>query len=200
MRTFSESRKAVREREVRRRTSSERHFNRPLSHFIQHKYKAIYEEYAMLYNRMIVNHPRRRNLVTSTTFKEWQASTPPGNTTQTQAILNRAWEETVAAEATAAVVNLQAEQRGEQITRSEILPQPQPEENISQNSNEDNDIRQQLDDIVNELLQEDVLRDIFHQPEPVDEGIELNIIDKIEGDIEPFDFEAELEQSDLYDL
>ena len=193
MRTLSGSRKAVLERESRKRIRSERRFNTPLKHFIQHKYQSIYEEYVVLYNRMNANHPQRRNLSTSATFKEWQACTASESTPQAENILKQAWEETVAVDTKTDVVNIQHDQGSQETTPTETLSPPQPE-------GEDNNISQQIDNIVNELLQEEVLRDIFHQPEPVDEGIELNIYDEIQGDIEPFDFEIEVEQTDFHEL
>ena len=75
-RSYSQTIKAVRARESRSRQGTERRFNVPLREFLNHKYPAIYAEYTELFNLMITEHPNRRNLVTSTTFKQWLATNP----------------------------------------------------------------------------------------------------------------------------
>ena len=52
-------------------------------------------------------------------------------------------------------------------------------------------VEEQVDDLMNELRQDQTLRNILDQPE--DEGIEINPLDDIEYDIEPLDFNIEVE-------
>ena len=53
----------------------------------------------------------------------------------------------------------------------------------------------QVDQIISELRQDHDLRAIFDEPEiqPEDEGIEINPLEDVEYDIEPFDFDVEVE-------
>ena len=55
-------------------------------------------------------------------------------------------------------------------------------------------VEDQVDDIINELMQDQGMRDILAEPE--DEGIEINPLDDIAYDIEPFDFNLEVENYD----
>ena len=119
------------------------------------------------------------------------SSTERESTQQSEKVLIQPREETV--ETLTEPVNTLYVQGSQEITQSETLSPPQPE-------GEAIDIRQQIDNIINELQQEEVLREMFYQTEPEDEGIELNIHDEIQGDIEPFDFENEVEQYDLNNL
>ena len=54
------------------------------------------------------------------------------------------------------------------------------------------DVERQIDDIVNELMLDEELRDALNG-ENEDEGIGINVFDEIEFDIEPFDYELEVE-------
>ena len=184
---LSTSKKAVREREARIRMKNEKRFNTPLNHFIRHKYGAIYNEYVELYKRMDTLHPRRRDLTRSKTFKEWQEST---TTKATTACENLQGSEETLSEETAVTARL-----------DQNIEETLGEENINENNPQaDADLRQQIDAIVSELIQDEGMREIFEQPEQDDEGIELNIFDEIEHDIISFDFQVEVEQCDLYDL
>ena len=58
------------------------------------------------------------------------------------------------------------------------------------------DLRNEADSIIEELVQNEFIRDIL-DPQPEDEGIELNTFDDMMFDaIEDFDFELEVEQPD----
>ena len=58
-----------------------------------------------------------------------------------------------------------------------------------------NNVKGQVDQIISELRQDQDLRAIFDEPEtqPEDEGIEINPLEDVEYDIEPFDFDVEIE-------
>ena len=55
-------------------------------------------------------------------------------------------------------------------------------------------VEAQVDEIINELAQDELLGAVLN--EPVDEGIEMNPIDDIDIDIEPFDCQLEVENYD----
>ena len=176
------SEKALKERNFRKRENERKRFEKPLRVFLQHKYGTIYEEYQELYNLMVVNHPGRRNLINTKTFKEWKRANEKASSEENQTppnILSVAINETlgelpgeriltgpgseriVVSEESKVVV---ASQEGEQTVASDIA-----------------DIERQIDDIVNELMLEE------------DEGIGINVFDEIGFDIEPFDYELEVE-------
>ena len=55
---------------------------------------------------------------------------------------------------------------------------------------------QQVDQLVNQMALDDELRALLDSEPEDDEGIELNIHDELEMDIEPFDFRLEVELAD----
>ena len=207
----SQSGRAISEREKRAAKSNERQFNNPLRVFIEHKYPAIFSEYTELYYLMKQNHPKRKNLLKTPTFKEWKGQNSthviPAVIPQSEDILARAVRETINSE------ELPVQQEQQQIDdildempvretiNSEELPAQQeqqgpqdirlPGEGQQQGPQ---DIRQQIDDILDEMALDEDLADLLQEPNPVeDEGIGLNLLDKIYYDIEPFDFELEVE-------
>ena len=216
MRKLSTTKKAVNERGLRSRVRSERRFNNPLRLFIQHKYRAIYEEYVELYNVMTAKHPRRRDLSTSSTFKEWKAACfaveTATTTTQTSSsaqstspdIINRALQE--AFTEVAATTDIQIDLNIEHLPSQENLYEntdrllSPPEQDNNENIDHlplppEPNLNNEADDLINELMQDEAIRNLFEQPAE-DEGIELNIFDEIEFDIEPFDFDTEVEPFD----
>ena len=70
------SKKALKERNFRKREKDRKRFEKPLRVFLEHKYKTIYEEYEQLFNLMVTNHPNKRNLVSTKTFKNWLQANP----------------------------------------------------------------------------------------------------------------------------
>ena len=156
MRGTSKSARAEREREKRAERLNKRLFNNSLALFIEHKYRAIFDEYNQLYREMKEAHLGRKNLVTSSTFQKWltentvppvpaspatvppvptsPATVPPVTTSPASFpdILSQAVEETG--------VGMEEPQQGPQ------------------------DIRQQIDDILNEMLGDQDLHNILHEP------------------------------------
>ena len=61
-----------------------------------------------------------------------------------------------------------------------------------------NDLEGRIDAIMNELIQDELIRDMLDPGNDIelDEGIELNMTDEIYNDIEPFDFALEVGQDD----
>ena len=91
----------------------------------------------------------------------------------------------------------QSQQGQEQITeepqpqsqqgQEQIMEEPQPQQGPQ-------DIRREIDDILNEMLADEDLYNILQEPTiHEDEGIELNFEDEIYNDIQPFDYELEIE-------
>ena len=70
------SKKALKERNFRKREKDRKRFEKPLRVFLEYKYKTIYEEYEQLFNLMVTNHPNKRNLVSTKTFKNWLQVNP----------------------------------------------------------------------------------------------------------------------------
>ena len=165
--------------------------------FIQYKYREIYEEYIQLFNVMNAKHPKRRDLATSRTFEEWKAACFPTETVQNQSsarstspdIINRALQE-AATEVAAAIEHLPSEQN---------LPSPPGQDNNESIGHLPPNLNNEADDIINELVQDEAVRNMFQQSAE-DEGIGLNVFDEIEFDIEPFDFDVEVESFDYLTL
>ena len=171
----SQSERAVSERRKRAMKANERQFNNPLRLFLECKYPAVFAEYTELYNLLKENHPNRKNLTKTSTFREWKArnTTPvmPAVIPQPEDVLTRAVRETLSTD--------QLPDEGQQLPPPQQGPQ---------------DIRQEIDDILNEMMADEDLGNFLQEPNPVeDEGIELNLLDEIYHDIEPFDYELEVE-------
>ena len=190
MKKYSSTAKSAREREVRRQMSEARRFNQPLKIFIERKYGEIFREYTELYNRIDAENPNRKNLVTSKAFKEWMNANPlrePPATGQStlQLLMPQILLEPVGSPHSK--VQQEVQQSTDDLKDQEIHQAETPELN--------NDI---IADIVNELAEEPVWQNMFQQPNVFeDEGIELNPDIDIEMDIEPFDFNIEVEHYDF---
>ena len=197
-RSYSQTVKAVRERDSRSRKGSERRFNVPLRKFIEHKYPTIYNEYVELFNLMVSAHPNRRNLATSSTFREWMTANPANETQGKQTATSSALvipqypcADIISQALQGAFAEETPGQNNDQNPCQDIEQLPPPTE---QDPTENNEHLNEVDDILNEIMINEDVRNILEQPDPtVDEGIELNILDEIEFDIEPFDFDLEVE-------
>ena len=97
--SLSQTTKAVKLRNSRVKRMNEKRFNTPLRAFLEHKYPAIYTEYAELYELLNTAHPQRKKLVTSSTFRRWMITNPPTVIPQVcDDILTQALQETFASE------------------------------------------------------------------------------------------------------
>ena len=197
--SFSQTIKAVRLRDSRAKRRNQRMFNNPLRVFLEHKYPTIFSEYSDLYQTMRTAHPRRNKLETSATFRQWMRNNPvPANTIPQQPcldILTQAIQETF---------NQTTSQNNSQDVQPEQCIDPSSEEPV-QNSQDvqteqhnppqdEYDIHAQADAIIDEILANEDLVNIMEQPNSnEDEGIELNLLDEIYGDIESFDYALEVE-------
>ena len=162
---------------------------------------------------MMANHPNRKNLITSSTFREWLNSQPLGETEQDTSpslllnpqypcadIINQALQEVLAQETTGENNNenpaqeTTGENNNENPNQSVQHLQPLPEQEPLEN----NQLIAQVDDILNEMMVDEVVREMLEQPNPTeDEGIELNFFDEIHDDIQSFDYSLEVEPYDM---
>ena len=206
MKKLCQSQRTVRERELRKQRGENRRFNDPLKIFIERKYPEIFKEYTELYKRAEAENPNRRNLTTSKTFKGWLDAYPlkkpmtASLTEQTSStiqmltpqillepvdmsnkfqedvpctnIINMALQETFA----------ERRQESVETPRPEVIPEVI---NI-----------ERVDEIINELMENQDIQDMLQQFDidlGEDEGIELNHFDEIRMDIEPFDYNLEVD-------
>ena len=180
----------MKEREVRRQRSVARRFNQPLKIFIERKYGEIFSEYTELYNRIDAENPNRKNLITSKAFKEWMDANPlkdPSPTGQTTLQLLRPQILLEPVAFPHSKVQQEVQQSADDLKDQEIHQAETPELI--------NDI---IVDIVNEMEEESERQNMLQQPDVFeDEGIELNPYIDIEMDIEPFDFNIEVEHYDF---
>ena len=206
--SLSQTTKAVKLRNSRVSRMNERRFNTPLRAFLEHKYPTIYTEYTDLYRLMSTAHPRRKKLVSSTTFRQWKAANSPTVIPPACGdILTQALQETFATE-TPGQNSTQHDQQFSPPAQQDsyqnnhphvqdTLPQITNEDiqNVLQQDSpqEDENILIQVDNIINELVMNEDVRDILEQPNPTeDEGIELNPFEELYGDIEEFDYTLEV--------
>ena len=245
------SKKALKERNFRKREKDRKRFEKPLRVFLEHKYKTIYEEYEQLFNLMVTNHPNKRNLVSTKTFKNWLQANPkasdilsvavaetlgeideqPGVANEQLAMNDEANEQLDVANEQLAMndeANEQLDVANEQLAMSdeangganpkasdilsvvvaetlrEIDEQPDVANEQLDVTSEELDIAaldRQIDRIVDELLQEEELRAVMEMggdddDDDDDEGIEISVWDELALDIEPFDYELEVEGAD----
>ena len=172
----SQTERAVREREKRAFKAKERQFNNPLRVFIEHKYPEIFREYTELFAAMKRRNPNRKNLLKTQIFREWKMTTAPVPAVmpQTEDILSQTIRETINNDP------LLVEQ-----------PAPPPQQGPQ-------DIRERIDDILNEMFLDEDLGAILQEPNTTeDEGIELNIEDELFHHIEPFDYQLDIEPNEF---
>mgnify|MGYP002804264099 CR=1 FL=1 len=196
MRNRSQTPKAVQEVKRRKKNFINKRFNNPLRIFVERKYPEIFTEYKNMYNHMDFQEPKRKNLVNSRFFKEWMtenplpsvsllplhssvdvsSSTPPQPPTRQINITETTLPEVF-----------------EPLPQIDEGPVEQEQPNVSGLHNS-NDVAEA---IINEVVENYFLRELLEgNAFDEDEGIELNHIDEILNDIEPFDFDLDL--VDLY--
>ena len=194
-RQLSQTRKAINERRSRRRNNERKRFEEPLRKFIEHKYNNIFEEYTELYTLMVSNHPNKRNLTKTKTFKDWMNSIPEALPSD---ILSTTIRETFGEDVNYNPVSETIDQSTEADVESQLDNGEADEADNTEGDEADNaevDVENEVDDIMNELIENEAIRNILNT-ETEDEGIEISVFDEIEFDIEPFDFSLEVEEYD----
>ena len=179
------SSKALKERKFRQREKERKRFDGPMRKFLEYKYPNVFQEYTELYNSMNRNHPNVRNLAKTRTFKNFlniEDQTPPTD------ILTVAIRETMDEELNGeACQEVESEELNGSVESEEAASRLDSGEAASR-------LESQIDAIMNQLLNDQDLGNMLGNE--VDEGIELNVMDEIEFDIEPFDYELEVEGID----
>ena len=192
----------------RQKERVQKHFHYPLIPFLETKYPKVYEEYIKLYNWLNEEHPQTRNLTKTLSFKTWKESiqsrqtvsdNPPttsdnddvtettSENTGTTSDISDVTETTTTSENTATTVNVSVSENTPPVNVS-----------IEELADIMVNIEGQADQIINELREDADLRRIMDNVENqvIDEGIDISPLDDIEFDIEPFDFQAEVENYD----
>ena len=190
-------------RAFRKKRKEKRRFESPLKQFVEIKYKDIFNEYIDLYQKMNDENPNKNGLTKTETFKNWKKQQQQLDTDT----LSQAIRETIGSE-----VNSNTETHEYNTISNDINNNESPERQdhmvTPQQIDSDNERQEQMlavhqiDAIVNQMINDDVLRELLNAGDPLDEdpqhedpqgdeGIELNFEDEL--DIEPFDFELEVE-------
>ena len=210
-RQVNPSTKAIKERKFREREKARKHFEGPLRHFIEYKYRNIFEEYAQLYDLMVANHPGKRNLVKTKTFRDWmrtnKASPSPTD------ILSTVMRETFGQNYIEGNEAVNPESEGDEAVNpgsegdEAVNPESEGDEAVNPESEGDEavnpesegvdpnvlvNVEGQVDAIMNEIIQDEEWRNLLNA-EIEDEGIEITPDDDIVFDIDPFDFALEVE-------
>ena len=201
----SQSRRAVAAREWRGHNREKRRFNTLLSGFISVKYGSIYNEYSEFFNSLNQTHPEAGDLTKTKTYKKWkkeqESSALPGESVEAvphdrpepfdslpvqpdvlptaDEILQDLPIEDFTHDRPEPFNSLPAQPDVLSVVVDEILPA-----NDVVNINEVDNI---IDEIINDLQQDDVIRDILRndddelvRPHYEDEGIGLNTETELE--------------------
>ena len=188
----------------RKKLLEKKHFTEPLPEFLQAKYPTIYKEYEDLYKTVTEQHGKKRIVTKTETFKAWKASVEqPDNDKRTNTIGTQTSTETPSApdiEQTEAASTPAVERQVEVIMparHNEVSETIQL--NLDQLADIMVNVEGQVDNIMGELRQDPDLNRIMNEIDnevdtaQQDEGIEISPLDDIMYDVEPFDFQLEVE-------
>ena len=206
MEKFCQSEKCQRERELRKLRAKERRFNDPLKLFMERKYPEIYAEYGELYANMEAENPKRKNLATSPIFKRWlvaNSAKKPVQTTQFSAgpqllipqVLLQPLPLPIQGKTAVDIISTALQE-----TFDSDQPGPVAEHLLSQPEAEANNNFNDVDQIIDELMRDRDLADFLEQNVlnfDDDEGIGFDHFAEIENDIEPFDYNLEVQPFDF---
>ena len=227
---FSQKKKAVAARKWRATNTLKKRFDGPLKEFIKIKYVDIFNEYSEFYQHLDKENPNVRDLSKTRTFRNWiknvrkqQESQQARGSDQEESQQARVSDQ---GELSTQVQDHPSHQVQDEpvhlqesrpnilsLAINEIMPEGIPKQ-VSASLNEhlpevthqhdETLFRENLDQIINELEQEQAVRDILN---PVvdeiierynvevttdnDEGIELNFTDEL--DLQPFDYNLEVD-------
>ena len=209
------SNKALKERAFRKKENERKRFDKPLRQFLQLKYQNVLQEYTELYELMNTNHPKKRNLLNTKTFRDWVKSLqeqPPTDilTASIRETLGEQYvnqsempndeieapnDEYESCEAVSDDQNESVNNENDEVKNDEVQNEPDPQIDIA--GIDIAAIDRQVDQIMNELLQEEDLRAALEgENNDDDEGIEISVWDELALDIEPFDYTLEVEGVD----
>ena len=178
-------------------------FEAPLKEFIEIKYKNIFEEYNELFNRMDAENPNKIDLRKTEMLKQWKAENK--KEANTVDVLSLAIKETIEAsenniENSNNENNVDCENEttaGNQWASDNENETTASEDEASEGNQWGQDegmlAAQRVDELVNQMIMDDEIRQILNTEPEKDEGIELNIEEELELDIEDFDYRLEVE-------
>ena len=209
-------------REWRKSTYEEKRFNKPLRQFLELKYRDVFNEYNWFYRSLNDQYPAAKDLTKTKVFKAWKSrqlncessDDEPPESEHTETERNETEPDEAGRSETEVNQTERNETEPDEAGRSETEPVaeqietestdpltaamqetlPPYIENMSIDQAE-NIIQQ----IIYELQQDDAAQGIFNDGEVTqdnDEGIDLDIETELEGIVEPFDYELEVEGID----
>ena len=188
---YSKSVRAQYQRNARQEKSKRRHFNNPLRVFIEYKYPNIFSEYTKLYNELRCEYPNKKSLEKTMLFRQHlELKSPPENDILKQDdIQNDVIQDDIQDDIQNDILKQAFKETIGQQDLPQELPQgqPLPEQGPSQ-------LYPSIDEILDELAADEDIGPVLDQGlTGEDEGIGLNLEDEIFHDIQPFDFELEIE-------
>ena len=214
MRPRSNIPKKVREANLRKQRSKDRRFNDPLRIFLKRRYPDILIEFGQLYEHLDQLNPTRKSLINSDAFQQWMFDNPLPSTNfsipplptrlpmcsppvQPMQFSLPQLEIPLLSSSQISQFSSPSVQAGEDILGTafrEVFGSVEP----MHTPLEEAEIPEEA--IINELLENEFLQELLSEESELpelrglldedlsDEGIELNHIDEISEDIEPFDF------------
>ena len=203
---LSMTRTAIRARERRDVNREEQRYNSTLKEFIEYKYSHIIEEFNPFYEELKAKYPEKRVYVNTNEFRLWRKR-------EIQKAFNNDGVEVVSFDSTDlngkdpsdsdeftnSEHHGEQEQHGEQ-QHDEQEHHGEQEQHGEQQHDEDNNnniLAVAIEQAANEVDQ--IIRELQNGDVPLlgdDEGIDLDIYEEIQGDIEEFNYGLEVELND----
>ena len=209
-------------REWRKSAYEEKRFNKPLRVFLELKYRDVFNEYNHFYKLLNEQYPEAKDLTKTKVFKTWKSrqlncessddepperiETEPGEGESDEIEFNQPDRvETEPGEGESDEIEFNQPDRVETEPAAEQI-ETEPTDPLTAAMQEtlppyiENMSIDQIDNIIqqviHELQQDDAAQGIFNDGEVTqdnDEGIDLDIETELEGIVEPFDYELEVE-------
>ena len=189
--------------------------------YFQLKHRDEYNEYCHFFKSLQQKHPNAKDLTKTSTYKSWkrrqlncessdEETEPTAEQIETEPAAEQIETEPAAEQIETEPVaeQIETEPAAEQIETEPVAEQIESEstdpltaamqetlppyiENISIDQ-----IDNIIQEVIHELQQDDVAQVIFNDAQDNDEGIDLDIETELEGIVEPFDYELEVEGID----
>ena len=217
-------------REWRKSSYKEKRFNKPLREFMELKYRDTYNEYCWFYRSLDEQHPSSKDLTKTVTYKNWkrrqlncessddETKTAEAETEPIEAETEPIEAETELTEAETEPIEAETEPIEAKTEPTEAETEPARAESDHPdilsvaleetlppgiNSIDINQIDNIIQQVINELEQEEAVRELLNNEGLVhphyqdeDEGIDLDVESELEAIMEPFDYELEVEGVD----
>ena len=166
----------------------ERRFTKPLKIFFQRKYSILYEEFVKFFNDMESKHPGKKDLTKTDTFKNFLTIYPAQTKTLSSPV------ETYSTQ----IEVLETSVDPAQVKTSSPVETYSTQIEVLETSVDPAQVKtfspveiSLVSDIIDELFGPGGLDEYVNHMENIDEGIEINHLDELRLDLEPFDFELE---------